>query len=196
MNINYANIMKDEVHQANIDAGWWHSLDDTERKPENKLERNPAELLALIHSEVSEAYEAWCSGKNDDKLPHRNGEEVELADTLIRLFDMAGGFDVNFINVDNEDMRESIWKNIPAEHLETIFYNTLHHSISQTLECFRKNKTDLYDDAFSKIYTLIIFYSQRKELNIQEAIQEKLEFNRNRADHKPENRKKAGGKKI
>ena len=31
-------------------------------------------------------------GLSDDKLPSRTMEEVELADTLIRIFDYAGGF--------------------------------------------------------------------------------------------------------
>lgn len=46
--------------------------------------------IALIHSEVSEALEGHRKGLMDDKLPHRKMLEVELADTLIRIFDLAG----------------------------------------------------------------------------------------------------------
>ena len=49
-----------------------------------------AQKLALIHSEVSEAMEAHRKGLMDDKLPHRKGIEVELADAVIRIADLAG----------------------------------------------------------------------------------------------------------
>lgn len=113
------NKMSDECYQASVDGGWWHDLETGE-----KLERNRAEMLCLIHSEISEAMEAERKGLMDDKLPHRPGAEVELADALIRIFDYCGGFG--------------------------------------------------YD--------------------VGGALVEKMEFNKNRADHKPENRAKSGGK--
>lgn len=54
-----------------------------------KIERNFGEVLALMHSELSEALEAHRKSLNDDKLPHRKGVEVELADCVIRIFDTA-----------------------------------------------------------------------------------------------------------
>lgn len=73
------------IHNANIHAGWWTDLVTGQPK-----ERNVFELLCLIHSEVSEALEGHRKGLQDDKLPHRPMIEVELADTLIRIFDLAG----------------------------------------------------------------------------------------------------------
>ncbi|MCY1464806.1 hypothetical protein D9M71_828760 [compost metagenome] len=43
-----------------------------------------------MHSELSEALEGLRKNLMDDKLPHRKMVEVELADTLIRIFDYAG----------------------------------------------------------------------------------------------------------
>lgn len=81
MNLNeYASI----VHQAN--AKWWVDL-----ATGAKLDRNKGEQIALIHSELSECLEGVRKGLMDDHLPHRTMEEVELADTLIRIFDYAGG---------------------------------------------------------------------------------------------------------
>ncbi len=57
--------------------------------------RNPLELLALCHSELSEALEGIRKDQMDDKLPHRKMFEVELADTILRIFDIAGGFDLD-----------------------------------------------------------------------------------------------------
>lgn len=74
-------------HSASSAGGWWHDPETGE-----PIERNKGELLALIHSEVSECLEGVRKGCKDDKLPHRSMEEVELADVLIRIFDYAGAF--------------------------------------------------------------------------------------------------------
>jgi NTP pyrophosphatase (non-canonical NTP hydrolase) len=81
----WINALCAEVHKAN--EKWWVCLRTGE-----PTERNVGELLALVHSEVSEALEGHRKGLMDDKLPHRSMFEVELADTIIRIFDIAGGF--------------------------------------------------------------------------------------------------------
>lgn len=53
--------------------------------------RNVGELLCLVHSEISEAMEGHRKLLQDDKLPTRTMLEVELADTVIRIFDISGG---------------------------------------------------------------------------------------------------------
>jgi hypothetical protein len=49
-----------------------------------------------MHSELSEALEAFRKDLTDDKLPHRSGIEVEFADCIIRILDTAAalGLDV------------------------------------------------------------------------------------------------------
>ena len=49
-----------------------------------------ATKIALIHSEVSEALEGHRKNLKDDHLPHRTSVEVELADAIIRILDLAG----------------------------------------------------------------------------------------------------------
>lgn len=65
---------------------WWQDADGA------RIQRNKGELLALIHSEISECLEGVRKNCPDDKLPHRSMEEVELADALIRIFDYAGAY--------------------------------------------------------------------------------------------------------
>lgn len=84
----------DGVHEATklchglaFNAGWWN--DPRTGEP---LERNHGEMIALMHSELSEALEGIRKNKSDDHLPHRKAVEVELADTLIRIFDYAGKY--------------------------------------------------------------------------------------------------------
>lgn len=79
------NALSTLLHTAN--SRWWYDLRTGQR-----LERNKGELLALIHSEISEALEGERKNKMDDHIPHRKSAEVELADALIRIFDYAGGF--------------------------------------------------------------------------------------------------------
>lgn len=78
--------LTEEAHGSSREAGWWHDLETGEA-----LERNRAEMLALIHSEISEALEAERKGLMDDKLTHRPGAEVEMADAVIRICDYCGG---------------------------------------------------------------------------------------------------------
>ena len=75
-------------HAASLDAGWWPKNADGEACLENRL-LVPTKLC-LIHSEISEAMEGHRKDAQDDKLPHRKMIEVELADALHRIFDLAG----------------------------------------------------------------------------------------------------------
>ncbi len=81
------NDYAEESHAAN--ATWWYD------RYGHKLTRNKAELIALMHSELSEALEGIRKMKYDDHLPHRPAEEVELADLLIRVFDYAGAHELD-----------------------------------------------------------------------------------------------------
>ena len=54
-----------------------------------KKDRNVGELLCLIHSEISEAMEGARKGLMDNHLNHKSMMEVELADAVIRIFDLA-----------------------------------------------------------------------------------------------------------
>lgn len=66
-------------------AGWYTDL--ATGKP---LNRNVPEMLMLAVSELSEAMEGYRKNLMDDKLPGRPMVEVEIADCLIRLADLAG----------------------------------------------------------------------------------------------------------
>lgn len=70
---------------------WWHNP----QTGELLVERNKGELIALMHSELSECLEGVRKNLMDDKLPHRRMEEVELVDCLIRIFDYAGNWNLD-----------------------------------------------------------------------------------------------------
>ncbi|WP_441227986.1 hypothetical protein AB7813_08245 [Tardiphaga sp. 20_F10_N6_6] len=78
-------------------AGWWDAKNgqDVRDWPEEMLKLWVGTKLALVHSEVSEGLEGYRKGLKDDHLPHRDMLEVELADAVIRIFDLAGGLDMD-----------------------------------------------------------------------------------------------------
>jgi hypothetical protein len=90
MNHNYSTIFDginaamDLVHETSKNAGWYTNVETG-----LPTKRNFGEVIALMHSELSEALEADRKDLMDDKLTHRPGVEVELADCIIRIFDTA-----------------------------------------------------------------------------------------------------------
>jgi hypothetical protein len=82
------------IHQQNVLAGWWTNPKTGESIIET---RNVGEILMLIVSEIAEAMEGHRKGLMDDKLRYRPMIEVELADAMIRIFDLAGakGYDLS-----------------------------------------------------------------------------------------------------
>lgn len=77
-----------ECHEDN--TKWWQ--DPTTGV---SIDRNFGELIALAHSELSEALEGHRRNLMDDKLLHRKMVEVELVDCLIRIFDLAGAYSMD-----------------------------------------------------------------------------------------------------
>ena len=86
-----------DVHAAN--EKWWVDLRTGE-----PLQRNVGEMLCLVHSEISEAMEGHRKNLPDDKLSHRPMIEVELADAVIRIFDLAAGLDLDLGGAYTEKM--------------------------------------------------------------------------------------------
>lgn len=67
-----------EIHRIAVEHGWWET------------DRSVGEVIALIHSELSEGLEA---ARHDDPpsehIPEFTGLEEELADAVIRIMDYS-----------------------------------------------------------------------------------------------------------
>lgn len=88
-----ADFLQTSCHFAAKEAGWWKHPVTGEYVTNNPLAFS--NKLMLVVSELAEAMEGDRKGKKDEHLPHRDAREVELADAVIRIFDMAGGFDLD-----------------------------------------------------------------------------------------------------
>ena len=75
--------VQNKLHGQAKDMGW------------HNKEREVGTLIALCHSELSEALEGARKDLMDDHLKNRKMIEVELADCIIRILDMAGLYNLD-----------------------------------------------------------------------------------------------------
>lgn len=177
------NALATRVHQANIK--WWQHPVTKER-----IERNKGELLMLVITELAEACEGERKNLMDDKLPHREMAEVEMADAVIRLLDFAAGFHLRLCSIHDRFRLKAI-KNA--------------NSVGEYLLLLCKDVIKVYDRIIeeqdfaginiSNLIMCIEEYCKIRQYDLWSAFEEKMTYNATREDHTHEARLLADGKK-
>jgi len=182
-------------HGAAKRNGWWTDL----KTGESLIgKRNVGEMLMLAVSEIAEAMEGHRKGKMDDKLPHRPMIEVELADCCIRLGDTSGalGFDLEQAVVyDFEELQTHV------ESPDVCLSDNVGESLMMITRDLSLAAQAHWDDCrettehwLARAILRIALLNDKLGLDVGGAITEKMAFNDNRPDHKPEARLASGGK--
>ena len=177
--INYDQ-QAEEIYQQNKEVGWWDNPD-----------RCIYQTLQLVSTEIAEATEGERKNLMDDHLPGRKMGEVELADALTRILDVGGRYNWKIVPVDLPGQFSDPDLSIGGKHL---FINAcligLVNALPHDLEA--PDRATMYH--YSILVLAIVTTAETHGYDIEGALVEKLQYNKNRADHKRANRAKEGGK--
>ena len=91
------NDLVKRAHDNSVKHGFWEK------------DRNFGEVIALMHSELSEAFEEYRKGKGINESYYEDGKKLcgipsELADVIITIFDFCGGNDIDLEKIIIEKM--------------------------------------------------------------------------------------------
>lgn len=181
---NLQRIFK-EVTEVNAK---WHLNPDGTPKP-----RDPSfetRCILLMRSELMEAFEGIRKGNQPDShLPQYPTESVELADLFIRGIDFAAF-------AESTVLYKALVKNIADETATKTLEGVPQIEAYAVLDILLTKAYEEPDIAIATVIDTVIGYCDLNNIPLFEIYQAKTEYNRNRADHKPEARASVGGKQF
>ncbi len=154
--------LQKQVHLTALNKGWWEA------------DRNVGEMLALVHSEISEAFECWDHDRMTIEIKDGKPEgfPVEIADVVIRAIDIA-------------ESRGVVFKELPSYVAAyspriPIVLNRCHKYTSDAVEAWRmKGQCDsVFFEALQHLLNECVVACGRAEL--VKAIELKTAFNETR----------------
>ena len=182
--MNLADLQK-EAHAIAKEKGWWDE------------ERTFGDLIALVHSELSEALEAYREhGDVKQHLDYRwapyghpslNGVPYELADVVIRVADMAEWLKVDLAQAREED--EDLGDEKQAYLQERLSGNldsfgewiaAIHEDVGEA-GYHQRNRGDNLGSHLVSVIWMVQEMADHYGIDLDAAIEAKMEHNRTRS---------------
>lgn len=164
------NKLAKEIHKTACEKGWW----DGDGK-------EFGEIIALIHSELSEALEEHRNGFGLTEIYYKKdkpeGIPIELADAIIRMLDYCGkmGLDLGIF------YEREFLNTIPDQYrfVKTMSFGENINIFHNNLSVFSKHNQDSRYIWCVNI-AAIFYFAKFNGFDIMEAIRIKMEYNRTR----------------
>lgn len=152
--------LQKDIHENAVNHGWWET------------KRPIPELLCLIHSEVSELFEAFME---------KGLTEVseETADIVIRILDMTAGYGLNY------DISRFVnpLKKVNLDFSEKLDFKqwilSIHGSVSECLEFYRKTG-ELENHSIITIFVTVFGFAEAIGIDLISEVKKKHEINKTR----------------
>lgn len=167
--------LANEIHTQNVAVGWWDDWEVKTDRHEN--------AMMLVVSEIAEAMEGDRKDLMDDHLPEFKAFDVELADAMIRLLDLAGAYEIATLD---DDRKHRVKHAANFFHGRTVV-EQLFFVVKQV--CYGGMKQAVKSGVYC-----IEAVAMNNNVDLWKLVELKRAYNKERADHKRENRSAAGGK--
>lgn len=172
-----------EIYQNAVDHGWWEE------------ERSFGEIVALCHSELSEALEEYRANRPlayvlDYEGPayvtdlkkfegHKpEGIAVELADCVIRILDWLGRYTADIPRLFDKALRLDLNQFESPTFGEMIC--GLHHLLSSAWGASRSSSLAFAEVKFAGVILVIMEWAEINSVNMEEIIRIKHAYNKGR----------------
>lgn len=162
------------------EKGWW---DDQKQETSPALDQDKVweivpEKLTLVHSEVSEALEDYRVAKmntTENAKGKPEGFRSEVADVVIRVFDLAGALEIDLLGPDCATQEP-----LPNEGNPSVLLAHVHREISHALTAWEEGDLEALISHLSRVVWFCDEIVSRVGGILQEEVERKMAYNRTR----------------